>query len=566
MPLKLYHDPFWPALDYFWLHTPGRAISNVCRRKHHFRRAAQKSMANIIRQPCDEGVIRGGGAAAPCKKSAGPWVLAATILGSSLAFIDGTVVNVALPALQESLHATVADVQWVVEAYTLFLAALLLVGGALGDRYGRRLVFCTGVGLFALASVWCGFAPDVRHLIVARAVQGVGGALLVPGSLALISASFREAERGRAIGTWSGFTAITTALGPVIGGWLIEHVSWRAAFLVNVPLAAATLLIAYWYVPESKDTEARGRLDFTGATLATLGLGGAVFGLIESNRLGFGHPAVVAALVGGSGALVLFIVAESRAKNPMLPLGLFRAANFGGANLLTFLLYAALAGVLFFLPLNLIQVQGYTATAAGACLLPFILIMFLLSRWSGGLVARYGAKLPLVVGPIIAACGFALFARPGVGGGYWTTFFPAVCGLGLGMAVSVAPLTTTVMSSVAETRAGLASGVNNAVSRTAGLVAIAALGVLMLRAFDTSLARHMNVLSIAPIVRAQLEAQRDRLAGAELPTDLPPPARAELRRAVDESFVAGFRVVSMVAAALSLSAALSAALIIKRKS
>jgi EmrB/QacA subfamily drug resistance transporter len=522
-------------------------------------------MANIIRQPCDEGVIRGGMAAAPCGKSAGRWVLAATILGSSLAFIDGTVVNVALPALQESLHATVADVQWVVEAYALFLAALLLVGGSLGDRYGRRLVFCAGTGLFAVASTGCGLASDVRQLIVARAVQGVGGALLVPGSLAIISASFKEKERGRAIGTWSGFTAITTALGPVAGGWLVEHVSWRAAFLVNVPLAAAAILISYLYVPESRDAESRGRLDFMGATLATLGLGGVVYGLIESNRLGFDNPAVVASLAVGCCALALFVVAESRSRNPMLPLALFRSANFTGANLLTLLLYAALAGVLFFLPLDLIQVQGYTATAAGACVLPFILIMFLLSRWSGGLVGRYGSKLPLVIGPVIAACGFALFTVPGVGGGYWKTFFPAVSVLGLGMAVSVAPLTTTVMSSVAESRAGVASGVNNAVSRAAGLVAIAALGVLMSQVFVASLQRRLDALDIAPGARTQLEAQRDRLAGVEVPADLPPPVREELRRAVDESFVAGFRAVSAVAAALSLSAALCAALVIKRK-
>ena len=482
-----------------------------------------------------------------------------------MVFIDGTVVNVALPALQASFNATVADVQWVVEAYALFLAALLLVGGALGDRYGRRLLFCIGVGLFALASAACGLAANIGQLILARAVQGVGGALLVPGSLALISASFAEERRGRAIGTWSGFTAITTAAGPVVGGWLIEHASWRAAFFLNLPIAAVVLLISLWRVPESRDAATKGGLDFAGAALATLSLGGIIYGLIESARIGFNHLTVVAPLAGGLLLFILFFVVEARTNAPMLPLALFRAPNFGGANLLTLLLYTALAGMLFFLPLNLIQVQGYSATAAGAATLPFVLIMFFLSRWSGGLVKRFGAKLPLIVGPLIAAVGFALFAVPAVGGSYWQTFFPAVMVLGLGMAVSVAPLTTTVMSSVAESRAGIASGVNNAVARTAGLLAVAVFGIVMLQTFNAAFDRRLDTLSIPQRARVQLTAQQNKLAGAALPSDLPPQAEEALKQAISASFVSSFRVVSLTAAALSLLSALTAALMIRRE-
>lgn len=482
-----------------------------------------------------------------------------------MVFIDGTVVNVALPALQASLNATVVDVQWVVEAYALFLAALLLAGGSLGDHFGRKRIYVIGVSLFALASVWCGLAPNINQLIIARAVQGIGGALLVPGSLAIISSSFHGEARGKAIGTWSGFTAITAAIGPVLGGWLIEQVSWRAAFFINVPLALIVLALVFFHVPESRDQDSKG-LDWPGAVLATLALGAIVYGLIESSRRGFSDPVIILSLAGGVSCAVGFVLLEmhlGKNGNPMLPLKLFKSSDFTGANLITFFLYSALSGALFFLPLNLIQVQHYTATAAGAALLPFILIMFLLSRWSGGLIKHYGAKLPLMVGPIVVAAGYFLFTLiSSESGNYWTTFFPAVVVMGLGMAISVAPLTTTVMNAVSENRAGIASGINNAVSRVAGLLAVAVLGIVMLHTFNAHLDERVATLGLRPEIKQALDEQRPRLAAAEVPPGVEPSQQQTLRSLINESFVAGFRRVTLVSSGLAFLSAMSAAVLI----
>src|SRR5438094_297401 len=390
-------------------------------------------MLTSIQEPCNESVIRSRFASAPCSKLAGRWVLVATTLASSMAFIDSTVVNVALPALQTNLNASIVDVQWVIEAYSLLLSALLLVGGSLGDHYGRRRVFLIGVALFAVASTWCGLAPDVHQLIVARAAQG-----------------------------------------------------------------AAAVLFAF------------------------------------------------------------FRIIETRISNPMLPLVLFRSRTFTGANLLTFLLYGALGGTLFFLPLNLIQVQHYSATAAGAAFLPFILIMFLLSRWAGGLVERYGSKIPLVVGPLIAALGFALFMLAGLNAGYWQTFFPAVAVLGTGMAISVAPLTTTVMNSVVQNRVGVASGTNNAVARGAGLLAIAVLGIVMLQSFNHAMDRRLAGENLPPGAWQSLQAQRTKLAAASLPDEVDQMTKQWIGQTIAGSFVHAFRLIMAIGAMLAAVSAMVA--------
>ena len=511
-----------------------------------------------MRPPCDAALMQSSGGI-QCSAKAQRWILAATILGSSMAFIDSTVVNVALPALQSSLHANIVDVQWVVESYGLFLGALILAGGSFGDVFGRRLMFVLGVVLFAIASAGCGLAYSIHQLIIARSIQGVGAAFLVPGSLAIISASFEKTIRGQAIGTWSGFTAITTAIGPLLGGWLIQHASWRWVFFINLPLAALVIALSFWHIPESRSIAAR-RIDWLGAPVGTISLGGMVFGFVESTNLGWRNPLVFGSLIVGITGVVTFVFVESKIGSPMVPLALFRSRIFSGANLLTLFLYSAL-GIFFFLfPLDLIQVQEYSAFATGAAVLPLILLMFALSRWSGGLVGRYGPRGPLIIGPIIAAAGFILFALTSTGSSYWKAFFPAMVVLGFGMAVTVAPLTTVVMSSVDQDHAGTASGINNAVARIASVLAIAVLGVMMVKAFDLKLTHELAKLRLPSDVLREIQSRATRLAGMELPRNLDPRTAAAIRSTINHGFIFGFRLIMLtcsgVAAASSAVACL----------
>ncbi len=402
-------------------------------------------------------------------------------------------------------------------------------------------------------------------MIAARALQGIGGALLIPGSLAIITAAFEEHERGKAIGTWSGLSAVSTAIGPLLGGWLVDAVSWRAVFLINIPMAAIVLLLLARHVPESRNEEAPARLDWTGATVAALGLAAFTYGLIGAGAHGFSGLDVLGPLIGGAALLALFIVIERRVGSPMLPLGLFGSRIFSGANILTLLLYAALSGMFFFMGFNLVQVQKYSATATGAAFLPFIIFISVLSRWSGNLATRYGARLPLVVGPLTSGTGFALLAFAGVGGTYWTGFFPGICVVGLGMALTVAPLTSTVMNAGGAQHAGTASGINNAVSWLSGLLGIAALGIVALGIFSSELDQRLAAAPIGTALRAELAAQRTKLAAITIPRTATPAEHAAAEASIGLAYAEAFKVVLLVCAGLAGASALVAAVTIGPK-
>ncbi len=501
----------------------------------------------------------------PCAPRARPFVLAATILASAMAFIDSAVVVVALPAVQAEFGAPMAQLQWTLTGYTLMMGALVLTGGALGDRYGRRWLFSLGVGLFALASLACALAPSAGALVAARVLQGLGGALLTPASLAILSAAFPRAERGRAFGTWAGAAAITTAAGPLLGGWMIDHLSWRAIFLINLPLCLVVLGLAWRFVPESRDPASPRRLDAWGAGLAVLAFGLLTYGLIAFGERGLAHWDSGGLLLAGVAGLLAFLAVEAGRRGAMMPLHLFRQRDFAGVNALTLFLYFALGGALFLLPFNLIQVQGYSATAAGAAFLPFALLIGTLSRFAGGLIGRFGARRLLTAGPLIAGTGYALLALPGVGGSYWTGFFPPMLLIGLGMAACVAPLTTTVMNAVEDRYAGLASGISNAAARIASLLAVAAVGALALRVFAPTLQAELSALALPAETQARILARAGDLAGLALPPELSAAQTAEARAAVQTAFLAAFRTAVLALAGVAALAALVAHLTLSQR-
>lgn len=434
-------------------------------------------MVQLTTRPCAAEVIRSFPPAAACLRQDKPWVLAVAVLGSTMAFVDESVVNVALPNIELDFHTTLAAMQWVINAYTVCMSALLLIGGAAADRYGRRKLFLTGVVTFTLASIACGFAPNSSALIGARVIQGVGAALLIPCSLAIIGAAFDEHDRAAAIGVWSSATALASGAGPLLAGLLIDHLSWRAIFFINPLIAIPTFAIAVRRLPESADPAARAGLDWLGAALVFGGLGALAFGLISSSTLGWQDMAVGGWSMTGVLLLLGFVWQERHRKAPMLPLALFGSRRFRGINLLTLLLYGALGGAFFYLPFLLIQLHGFSAAAAGAAYLPYTLVVAILSRWSGRLVDRFGARWPLIIGSLVVAIGFALLALISAEQHYWIYLVPMTM-LGFGMAITVTPLTITVINSVETRDTGIASGINNVSAAVAGLLAIALLGTL----------------------------------------------------------------------------------------
>jgi len=451
-------------------------------------------MSAIFQPSCDAAAARSSKARVETEHPR--LLLAATILASSLAFIDGSVVNVGLPAIGQNLRAGPADLQWVINAYLLPLSALLLLGGAAGDRFGRRRLLIVGVGLFAAASALCALAPSLRFLLVGRALQGVGAAMLMPSSLAILGGAFSGEARGRAIGVWAASGAVGGALGPLLGGYLIDTVGWRAVFLINLPLAAGAAFLAWRFVRETRDGHPAA-LDLWGAVLATAGLGALTWALtIGSGPAGWTAPALIAAAAGGVSLIAFVGVERRRGEGAMMPLALFASASFVGLTLLTLLLYGALGGLLVLIPYVLIQSAGYSATAAGAALLPFPMVIAAASPLMGALAGRLGPRTPLTIGPLIVAGGFLLVLRIGTGAGYWTGVFPAVMVIALGMAGAVAPLTTAVLASVDARHTGAASGLNSAVARTGGLVARALLGSV-LAARGTALIGAFHVAAVA---------------------------------------------------------------------
>ncbi len=488
-------------------------------------------------------------------KGSGAAVLAATIGASSMAFIDGSIVPIALPAIQGDLGADFATLQWIVNIYTLFLGALVLVGGAYGDTLGRRRIFLIGTVLFVAASALCGLAPTSALLVAGRALQGIGAALMVPQSLAIISASFPEATRGRAIGTWTAASALTTSIGPPLGGLLIDLLSWRAAFLINLPIGVAVIWLTLTRVPETRSGSTQA-VDLAGGVLATVGLGALTAALVYWPTRGIGDLVVGGGFAVAAVTLVAFVAWEARARAPIMPLGLFRDPVFAGINLLTVLLYGALSGALFLAPYTLIGLYGYTATEAGLSLLPMGIAIALFARRFGAIGDRIGPKLPMVGGAVVVALSFAWFGWTEAAGGYWVGVFGPMLGIGLGMAAAISPLTTTVMNAVEDRLSGTASGINNAAARIAGLLAVAVTGALMTVLYSRALATSLPTLGLDAGIAPKILAAADRLLDVPLPSGLAAEAAARLKAALGAAYAEALRAAILMNAALAAAAAL----------
>lgn len=484
---------------------------------------------------------------------AGKWIMISSILASSMAFIDATALNVVLPALQKSLNATLTDTFWILNAYLVMLAALILIGGSLGDQLGRKKIFMVGIFIFISGSAACGFAPGVLMLVVFRVVQGIGGALMIPGSLSLISSSINQKERGKAIGTWSAFTTVVTVGGPILGGVLADAGLWRFIFFINVPLGLIALFISWRCVSESKDDDKTRRIDYPGAITIALALALITYGFLQIPELGLHNWQVGASLVVGMVLLVVFVFIEKKSKHPMMPLPLFSNLTFSGANLLTFFLYAGLGAGMLFTSLNMVQVQGYSQKQAGLTFLPFSILMISIARFAGALAGKYGPRLFLIIGPIVAGAGLLMlsFIKQTDGAGqYWTTFFPGMLVLGLGMSFTVAPLTAAVMASVTDHFSGTASGVNNAVSRIAGVFTNAIFGTLAVLFFSGALQRQIQPLQLNATQKQEVVKQSNALGNAKVPNDIESKDKAAVEKSYHAAFISTYSRIMKISAVL----------------
>ncbi|CAN5228480.1 MFS transporter [soil metagenome] len=493
--------------------------------------------------------------------NAGNWVLTATILASSMASIDASALNVALPVIQQSLKANATQLVWVVNAYALMLASLILMGGALGDQLGRKKIMMTGIALFVVASAACGAAPSIEWLIATRILQGMGGALMIPGSLAIISALFEGKKRGKAIGTWSAAGAFTGVAGPLLGGLLADAGLWRYIFLLNLPLGLASFAIIYIKVPETRDESDTGAIDYRGSLLSSLGLAGLTYSFTMWSSLGPTNPAVYGSLVGGLASLGAFVWVETHQKAPLVPLHLFNSRTFTGTNLLTLLLYGALSTASFFLTLNLVQIQGYRPALAGMAFIALPLPLILFSRWAGGFSDRHGPRLPLIIGPVIVGFAFLWLSFIGLTPGpshYWFTFLPGLLLFGIGLIFTVVPLTNAVMSSVSTHYAGTASGINNAVSRTAGVLFLAIAGSIAIVSFRYELIELIKPLHLTPSVISALRAEADQLGGISVPEGVTFTHRIELQKTIKLAFLHTFQLVMWGCTGLAWLSALMA--------
>ena len=505
-------------------------------------------------------------ATVPLSGAAGKWIMVSAIMASAMAFIDGTALNVVLPAIQKSMHASGTDLFWILNAYLLMLAALILIGGSLGDKLGRKKVFVTGVFIFIAGSAACGVAADVTLLIIFRMIQGIGGALMIPGSLSLISSSIDEKERGKAIGTWSSFTTVVTIGGPILGGALADAGYWRYIFFINVPIGIAAMLILWKKVKDNRDEDSVHKMDFTGAIAIALGLAAFTFGFLRIPAIGFNNWQIYTALGIGLLLLITFVLIEQKSSHPMMPLTLFSNLTFSGANLLTFFLYAGLGAGMLFLSLNLVQVQGYSQLESGLTFLPFTLLMISIARFAGGLADKHGPRLLLIAGPAIAGLGLLLLSFVGQTAGpsaYFTTFFPGILLFGLGMSFTVAPLTTAVMGAVSDHYAGTASGVNNALSRIAGVFANAIFGALAVLFFSGSLQQNLGAVSINKETKQAIMQQAVELGNAKVPDAVGADNKPEIETLYHTAFISAYKKIMLISAILAFSGALMSAIFIR---